>query len=433
MKKVALHTLGCKLNYAETSILGEQFEKHGFQLVEDHEQADLYLLNTCSVTERASRECRQIIRRFHRQSPSSVVLVVGCYAQLDPEKIASIEGVDFVLGTKEKFSIFNIIQEFKKIAISQIHVGPISELNDFGPAYSSAEGGRTRAFLKIQDGCDYSCSFCTIPLARGQSRSQSIDQCIDQANQLVRRGFKEIVLTGVNVGDYGMKNNSSLFKLLEELEGVEGLERIRVSSIEPNLLNDEIIQFVKQSKKTCKHFHIPLQNGNDDILNQMRRRYGSREYRELIEKIKIQIPDAGIGVDVIVGFPGETKEHFSETHSFLADLPVSYLHVFSYSERPNTPAIDMKNHIEPKERTRRSEVLRALSVLKKRNFYSQYVGKSLPVLWEETVQPNGSMEGFTDNYIRVRTKAVPSFFNTIAPAYIEKVDDTMCEAKIMNL
>lgn len=402
-------------------MFADQFSGRGYDLVDFRDPADVYVLNTCSVTERASRECRQVIRRMHRQSPDATIVVVGCYAQLEPENIASIEGVDLILGAKEKFTVVDYLDDFKKPPVPDIHVGCIDDANDFGPAFSTLGAGRTRAFLKIQDGCDYTCSYCTIPLARGESRSQDIPATIVQAQKLVEQGFREIVLTGVNVGDYGRKSQSSLLLLLRHLETIQVLERIRISSIEPNLLDDDLLRFIKESSKVCHHFHIPLQSGDDEILKAMRRRYLTADYRELIASIRTQLPDAGIGVDVIVGFPGESDEHFEATHAFLTELQISYLHVFTYSERPNTGAVSLKGKVSPATSTQRRNALRALSLKKKGDFYTAFTGQRVDVLVEETVH-EGMMEGFTGNYIRVRLPAQSHFGNTIVPVRLASYD-----------
>lgn len=404
MPRVALHTLGCKLNYAETSAIGKQFLDRGYEIVELGEPADVCVINTCSVTARANRECRQIIRRALRTADDPVVVVTGCYAQLEPEEVASIDGVDFVLGSREKSNIFEHTGTFARNPAPRIFVSDIAAANDFGPAWSTEAGNRTRAFLKVQDGCDYNCSFCTIPLARGKSRSLPVSDVVDQAEDLVSQGYREIVLTGVNVGDYGRKSGSRLLDLLHALSGVDGLARIRISSIEPNLLTDEIIRFVADHSVMCRHFHIPLQSGSDRVLHAMRRRYTTAQYATLVQKIREQIPDCGIGVDVIVGFPGETDEQFEETYRFLNELAVSYLHVFTYSERPNTPAATYPDPVPATSRSKRSEMLRMLSVKKREAFYRTMVGKKVTVLTETEVEGNRRF-GFTDNYVRV---AVPS-------------------------
>ncbi|HZV13491.1 MAG TPA: tRNA (N(6)-L-threonylcarbamoyladenosine(37)-C(2))-methylthiotransferase MtaB, partial [Candidatus Kapabacteria bacterium] len=381
MRKVAFHTLGCKLNYAETSALGQQFADRGFQSVGLNESPDVFVLNTCTVTENADREARQIVRRALRATPGTVVVVTGCYAQLQPEEIASIDGVDLVLGAAEKLRIFDFLSlPLKKNDCPKIACAPIEEAEQFGPAYSAESDSRTRAFLKVQDGCDYNCSFCTIPLARGASRSQAIAATVEQANLLAIRGYKEIILTGVNVGDYGKKDGTNLLALLQALENVEGIERIRISSIEPNLFTYELLDWMAQSNVVCPHFHIPLQSGCDEILHAMRRRYDTTLYADLIARIVEKIPDAGIGVDVIVGFPGETEEHFMQTYSFLRDLPVSYLHVFTYSERENTPAISMAMPVLPAERKRRNGMLRILSEKKRYAFSKRFIGGVRDVL-----------------------------------------------------
>ncbi len=429
MNKVALHTLGCKLNFAETSTVGRQFAERGFQVVDADQPSDIFILNTCSVTEKADRECRQIIRRTLRHSPNAYVVVVGCYAQLQPEEIASIDGVDLVLGAKEKFRVFDYIGNFKKQSVPHVFVSCIDEHTEFQPSYSAEVGGRTRAFLKIQDGCDYTCTFCTIPLARGKSRSQSIESVLQQAESLVNLGYKEIVLTGVNVGDYGRKTNSSLFELLQQLDSVENLDRIRISSIEPNLLTREMVDFILSSEKFCNHFHIPLQSGSDTVLKLMRRRYLTDYYRELISYIKSQDPTAGIGADVITGFPGETDELFEETYSFLNELPVSYLHVFTYSEREHTPASEFAGTVNPKIRSERNERLRMLSFKKRRAFYSSFEGKTLPVLFESST---GELQtGLTANYIRVETPYPNALVNQIHDVRINKIDHDACTGTLI--
>jgi threonylcarbamoyladenosine tRNA methylthiotransferase MtaB len=430
MKRVSLHTLGCKLNYAETSALGKQFADRGFRIVEFGEEADVCLINTCSVTERADRECRQIIRRVRRSSPHSLVIVTGCYAQLEPEEVASIEGVDVVLGAKEKFNLFDHVGSLEKKPYPHIVVSNIDSIDNFGIGYSSNVFDRTRAFLKVQDGCDYNCSFCTIPLARGASRSQSIETCVKQASLLISQGYKEIVITGVNVGDYGKKNNAELLGLLRELVVLDGLERIRISSIEPNLLTDEILHFTASEKKMANHFHIPLQSGSEDILRGMRRRYNAGYYHALVHRIRRQIPECGIGVDVIVGFPGETDGHFDETHLFLAELPISYLHVFTYSERPNTPAAVLDKPVEPRVRFKRSKMLRILGQKKKQAFYEKMIGQRVEVLMEGNVG-DGLRFGFTDNYVRVGLPESETEENTFVRAKILSVNDDCCTGSLL--
>jgi threonylcarbamoyladenosine tRNA methylthiotransferase MtaB len=431
MRTVALHTIGCKLNFAETSTLGKQFLDRGFRIVEFGKPADVCLINTCSVTDRADRECRQIIRRALRTSQNPFVIVTGCYAQLEPEEVASISGVDLVLGAQEKFKLFDYAGDLEKKLYPYVFVSPIDAANNFGPAFSTGVGERTRAFLKVQDGCDYNCGFCTIPLARGPSRSQSIEACIAQARDLVFRGYKEIVLTGVNVGDYGKRSGSNLLSLLRQLLTVEGLERIRISSIEPNLLSREVIDFVADSERMCKHFHIPLQSGHDEILRKMRRRHTTRHYADLVDRIRKYIPDCGIGVDVVVGFPGETDEHFQQTYAFLNELSVSYLHAFTYSERPNTPAAIFGGAVEPKVRFKRNKMLRILGQKKKLAFYDAMVGKSAFALMEGDVDC-GIRYGFTDNYVRVGLPADRTAENAIVSVEITGTDNEKCVGRILE-
>jgi threonylcarbamoyladenosine tRNA methylthiotransferase MtaB len=427
MKTVAFQTLGCKLNYAETSTIGRQFVDRGFDVVDTDQPADVFVLNTCSVTERADRECRQLIRRTLRRSPDVYVIVIGCYAQLHPDEIAGIDGVDLVIGSKEKFNIFLYTNGFQKKGVPQVFVSCIDDEQDFTSAYSAEVGGRTRAFLKVQDGCDFNCAFCTIPFARGGSRSTSVKNIVQQAHAIAQQGYKEIVITGVNVGDYGKKIDTNLLDLMEELEIVDGIERIRISSIEPNILTKEMIDFILNSKKFCNHFHIPLQSGSNTILKRMRRRYLTEEYRDLIMYIKQNDSSAGIGVDVIVGFPGETDELFDETYRFLSDLPVSYLHVFTYSKRPNTLSAEFTNEIEPRIRSNRSEILRQLGSAKRKEFYSSFIGKSLPVLFESTIR-NGTVSGLSSNYIRVEIPGDDSFTNQIHYVKIVSIMKDHCLA-----
>ncbi|HYQ87306.1 MAG TPA: tRNA (N(6)-L-threonylcarbamoyladenosine(37)-C(2))-methylthiotransferase MtaB [Bacteroidota bacterium] len=424
-RKVALHTLGCKLNYAETSTIGRQFVERGFEIVDFTQPSDVYVLNTCSVTERAERECRQIIRRALRQSPDAFIIVVGCYAQLRAGEIAAIEGVDLVLGTKEKFNILEHAGRFEKPATPQVFVSCIDEALLFAPSFSADAGGRTRAFLKIQDGCDFHCTFCTIPMARGTSRSQPADAVIRQAQLIAEEGFKEIVLTGVNVGDYGRKEKGSLLELLKLLGSIGGVDRIRISSIEPNLLSRELVDFILESEKFCNHFHIPLQSGSDRVLRSMRRRYLSDHYRSVVDYIKQKDPDAGIGADVIVGFPGESEQMFEETCSFLGELPLSYLHVFTFSEREGTPASNYNGSVEPRERARRSEVLRMLGRRKRHDFYARFGGRTLPVLFEGQLRA-GMASGLARNYVRVGAPSRAPLTNQIKNVAIRSVDDDVC-------
>ena len=427
MKRVAFHTLGCKLNFSETSTLGRQFVEHGYQLVDLDGPADVCVINTCSVTERADRECRQLVRRALRHSPKAFVAVVGCYAQLQPEEVAAIDGVDLVLGTKEKFNLFDHAAGFAKQDRPRIVVSPIQEAESIHAASSMGFGDRTRAFLKIQDGCDFTCSFCTIPLARGESRSVAVSEIISQAREIVGHGYREIVLTGVNVGDYGKKISTDLVSLLRALADVDGLQRIRISSIEPNLLSDELMDFWLESDQVCNHFHIPLQSGADDVLKNMRRRYLSDWYRNRVERIKNTSPDAGIGADVIVGFPGETDELFEETYHFLTELPISYLHVFTYSERPNTHAAERRDHVEPRIRFRRSEMLRNLSLRKRISFHQPFVGRTAQVLFESD-RTNGRATGLTGEYIRINVDTNERLINQLRQVTITAAGPETCDA-----
>lgn len=399
-RTVAFHTLGCKLNFAETSTIGKDFLERGFEIVNFESQADVYVINTCTVTSNADRECRQIVRRALRQNASAFILVTGCYAQLKSGEISSIVGVDAVVGSKEKFKIFSLIDSFEKKEVSCIFVSPTEELNnDFGAAASTDADGRTRAFLKIQDGCDYKCSFCTIPLARGGSRSLQPENVISHFKTLIAEGYKEIILTGVNVGDYEFEE-TDFYSLLKRLCEIEGEFRIRISSIEANLLTDEIIELVNASDKMCKHFHIPLQSGADKILKLMQRRYDTEFYKKLIHKIKNINASIGVGVDVIVGFPQETKEDFLDTYKYLNELPVSYFHVFTYSERENTKAFSFSGSVDKHERKRRNNMLRILSEKKQNQFKQQNFGKELEVIFESE-NKDGLMFGFTSNYLRI--------------------------------
>jgi threonylcarbamoyladenosine tRNA methylthiotransferase MtaB len=422
---VALHTLGCKLNFSETSTVGNEFLRNGFSIVDFKEKADVYVLNTCTVTQRAEKDCRQFVRKALRQNPEAYIIVTGCYAQLRPEEIANIKGVDVILGSNEKFKLFSLIDNFRKRNLACIFVSPADKLNDFGPAHSTDADTRTRAYFKIQDGCDYKCSFCTIPLARGLSRSMNPDDVIIQFKNLVDVGYKEIILTGVNVGDYGKSFSTNLFKLLLKLFDVEGDFRIRISSIEPNLLSDEIIELTASHEKMCRHFHIPLQSGSPEVLKQMKRRYKVENYSELIFKCIERIPEIGVGVDVIVGFPGETEENFMETYNFLNELPVSYLHVFTYSERPDTKAIEFSGAVEVYERRKRNNMLRILSEKKRYNFYKYMIGKDLDVLFENE-NIHGKMKGFSSNYIRVSQDYNPNLINRIVTVSVDNIEDNYC-------
>jgi threonylcarbamoyladenosine tRNA methylthiotransferase MtaB len=431
MPTVALTTLGCKLNFAETSTIGEQFLSRGYSVVEFGRAADVTVINTCTVTGNADRECRQIIRRARRSSPDSVVIVTGCYAQLEPGQVSSIDGVDYVVGNGEKFRFFDLIGPLERQLYPHVFVSPVNGEDNFGPASSSDADGRTRAFLKVQDGCDYQCSFCTIPLARGSSRSQTIDATLHQACDLTRAGYREIVLTGVNVGDYGRKDGKSLLGLLRQMAAIEGLGRLRISSIEPNLLNDDIIDFVAGNSKLCKHFHIPLQSGSDKVLREMRRRYTTAHYAGRIHAILERIPTCGIGIDVIVGFPGEGEKEFEETFEFLANLAASYLHVFTYSERPRTSAASHPSGVPHEVRARRSDRLRDLSRRMKQTFYHSAIGSIVPVLLE-TDDGNGWRTGLTDNYIRVAVPAHEGVENTLVWVRVTGMRDDHCTGTVVS-
>lgn len=422
-KSVSLHTLGCKLNYSETSTLASKFHQNGFNIKQYGESTDIFVLNTCSVTDNADRECRQIVRSVLKNNPDTYIIVTGCYAQLQPNEIAEIHGVDLVLGANEKFRLFDYVSGFEKNELSCVFTSPINEITNFEYAYSSDIDSRTRSFLKIQDGCDYNCSFCTIPLARGKSRSLAPERVIENAKKLLEAGYKEIVLTGVNTGDYTFIDNSKTYKLVDILYELDRLNipRIRISSIEPNLLNDEIIQLVKSSDNFCKHFHIPLQSGDPETLKLMRRRYNRDHYEDLVCKLNEEIPGVGIGVDVIVGFPQETDERFENTFDFLESLPVSYLHVFTYSERRNTHAVTLSGRVDMAARKDRSQALRNLSNKKKFNFSNLNIGKTHNVLFE-TVKADDFIYGFTQNYIKVRVPANSKYENQVLPVKITGAD-----------
>jgi threonylcarbamoyladenosine tRNA methylthiotransferase MtaB len=416
VKSVAFHTLGCKLNFSETSTLSRTLEAEGFLKKDFEEQADVYVINTCSVTENADKECRQLVRRIQRRAPESLVVITGCYAQLKPKEIAEIEGVDLVLGAAEKFNIAEHLKELSKGDSAKICSCDIEDVEGFHSSYSLND--RTRTFLKVQDGCDYSCSFCTIPLARGHSRSDSIEGVIANVKELAGNGTREIVLTGINLGDFGKgtnggkKREESFFELIRELDVTEGIDRYRISSIEPNLLSNEIIDFVAGSNRFMPHFHIPLQSGSNEVLGGMRRRYKRELYADRIARIKSLMPHCCIGVDVIVGFPGETEELFRETFDFLHQLDVSYFHVFTYSERANTLAIDMPGEVPMQVRHERNKVLRNLSYQKMQYFTEEQRGAKRKVLFE-SAQKNGMMEGFTDNYIKIKTPYREEWVNEI--------------------
>ncbi|HLR49993.1 MAG TPA: tRNA (N(6)-L-threonylcarbamoyladenosine(37)-C(2))-methylthiotransferase MtaB [Candidatus Sphingobacterium stercoripullorum] len=423
-RKVAFYTLGCKLNFSETSSIGRLFTNEGFEVVPFGEPADYFVINTCSVTEHADRKCKRIVRDAKKISPNSRVVIVGCYAQLKPKEIAEIPGVDAVFGAAEKFNIIEHIEKLEDKDVPLVLNEPIENTKDFISAFSF--GDRTRTFLKVQDGCDYSCTFCTIPLARGNSRSGEIDVIVKQAEEIAASGVKEIVLTGVNIGDFGIrdgKRQDRFIDLLKELDKVEGIDRIRISSIEPNLLTNEIIQFVASSTKFVPHFHMPLQSGSNSILAQMRRRYKRELYAERVQQIHDLMPNCCIGVDVIVGFPGETKEHFLETYEFLNQLNISYLHVFTYSERENTIAAQMSGAIPNNLRSDRSKMLHSLSEKKRRSFYESQLGRSEYALLENNVK-DGYMTGFTRNYVKIRVPYDESYVNQIVNVDLLDIEPT---------
>lgn len=425
-KKVAFYTLGCKLNFSETSTIARDFDNEGFQRTDFDHFADIYVVNTCSVTENADKQFKQVVRKALKQNPSAFVVAVGCYAQLKPEELAAVDGVDLVLGATEKFKITDYINDLSKNEQVEIHSCEISEADFYVGSYSI--GDRTRAFLKVQDGCDYKCTYCTIPLARGISRSDTMQNVLKNAQEISARGIKEIVLTGVNVGDYGKgefgnkKHEHTFFDLVQALDRVEGIQRVRISSIEPNLLKNETIDFVAQSNCFVPHFHIPLQSGSNTILKKMKRRYLRELYQERVTKIKQVMPEACIGVDVIVGFPGETDELFLETYHFLSDLDISYLHVFTYSERDNTEAVLMTDAVEAKTRAKRSKMLRGLSVKKRRAFYESQLKTTHQVLFESE-NKEGYIHGFTENYVKVKTPWNPALVNQVHEIELTEIDE----------
>lgn len=408
LRSVAVHTLGCKLNFAESSALVRQFEEAGYARTDMDAGPDVLIINTCSVTDHADRKCRNIINRAVRRNPGVYVVVTGCYAQLKPQEIAQLPGVNMVLGAAEKFDVVSQVLQHRSHAETIVSAGEIRDARTFHPSFSS--GDRTRTFLKVQDGCNYFCAFCTIPLARGRSRSATIAQTMEEAARASIAGAREIVLTGVNIGDFGTEHGETLLELLVQLDRLEGVDRFRISSIEPNLLSDEIIDFVAGSGKFMPHFHIPLQSGSDELLAAMRRRYRRHLYASRVQHIRSRMPHACIGVDVITGFPGESESHFHDSRDFLMELPVNYLHVFSYSERPGTTAIRKEGSVPPDVRLKRTNLLRLMGDKKKREFYLQHRHQTRPVLWEET--EDGVTFGFTDNYIRVST-ALPVVPNSI--------------------
>ncbi len=424
-KTVAFHTQGCKLNFAESSSLGSSLESDGFRRVPFTEPADLYVINSCSVTETADSKCRKAIRSALRRSPDAFIAVTGCYAQLQPEEIASIPGVDLVLGAGEKFNLLAYLDDLSKRETGEVHSCDIDSVDRFFPAFSTSE--RTRTFLKVQDGCDYTCSYCTIPMARGRSRSATVAQTAGRAQKLVDGGAKEIVFSGVNIGDFGVRHDETFVDLLRELDTI-GAARIRISSIEPNLLTDEIIDFIADSQSIVPHLHLPLQSGAETVLKRMRRRYTSSLYRKRVEQVKKTIPDCCIGVDVIVGFPGETDSEFNETYDFLLDADISYLHVFSYSERPGTDAPLLGGEIEPAVKSERSKKLHLLSAKKRRSFYESSIGEVRPVLLERA--EDDILEGFTDNYIRVSLSGPEELVGTVQNAKIISMEDGLMWGKL---
>ena len=408
-KRIAFHTMGCKLNFSETATISRDFLHHGFEKVDYKDTADIYILNTCTVTENADKEARKLIRQAKRRNPDSSVAVIGCYAQLNPNNIAAIDGVDVVLGAEEKFNLLNHLNSMDLNGRTKVIQSEIDHVHKFTPSYSAGE--RTRSFLKIQDGCDYICSFCTIPLARGESRSGTIANTLKEAREVAETDSREIVLTGVNIGDFGKGSQETFFDLIQQLDKLEGIDRIRISSIEPNLLTNDIINFCASSRKFMPHFHVPLQSGSDKILGAMRRRYTRELYEERVTKIKSIMPDCCIGVDVIVGFPGETDEDFLDTYHFLNKLDISYLHVFTYSERPNTGAVEMEGAVSKDIRAERSKMLHILSDKKWRYFHEQFIDKDRPVLFE--TMKNGKILGHTDNYIQIQVDGDLELINTI--------------------
>ena len=425
-KKVAFYTLGCKLNFSETSTIARRFQNEGFARVDFSEKADIYVINSCSVTDNADKSFKTVVRSALKQNDEAYIIAVGCYAQLKPEELAAVDGVDLVLGATEKFKVTDYINDLSKNKIGEIHSCEIDEANFYEGSYSI--GDRTRAFLKVQDGCDYKCTYCTIPLARGISRSDTLENVVSNAREIAQAGIREIVLTGVNIGDYGKgefgdkKHEHTFFDLVKALDKVSGIERLRISSIEPNLLSDETIAFVARSDTFVPHFHIPLQSGSDSLLKKMKRRYLRQTYADRVKMIKELMPHACIGVDVIVGFPGETDELFMETYNYLNDLDISYLHVFTYSERPNTEAELLGGVVPGNVRHKRSKMLRVLSVKKRRAFYESQIGKDHTVLFEGE-NKNGFMYGFTENYVKVKTHWNPELVNTLQRIRLTRIDE----------
>lgn len=425
MKKVAFYTLGCKLNFSESSTIARQFEERGYKKVNFNDSPDIFIINTCSVTANADKKCRKVVKEARKISPNGYVAIIGCYAQLKPKEISEIPGVDAVLGASEKFRLLDLLGTFVKPAQTEVMVQEVTNANTF--AHSHSMGDRTRTFLKVQDGCNYNCSFCTIPLARGKSRSDSIDNIIASAREIGKTEVKEVVLTGVNIGDFGIqegKRKERFLDLVKALDEVDGLDRIRISSIEPNLLSNDVIEFTAQSERFVPHFHIPLQSGSNKILKAMRRRYERELYVDRVNKIKELMPHCCIGVDVIVGFPGETEEDFLDTYNFLNELDISYLHVFTYSERANTHALELKPVVPKEERAKRSKMLHILSDKKRRYFYEQQLGKEYTVLFEKDID-KGQMEGFTENYVRIIAQYDPLLINELKKVRLSHINEQM--------
>ena len=425
-KNVAFYTLGCKLNFSETSTIARNFENEGFKRVDFEETADIYVINTCSVTDNADKRFKSIVKNALKKNSNAFIIAVGCYAQLKPKELAAVDGVDLVLGATEKFNVTSYINDLTKNNIGEVHSCEISEADFYVGSYSI--GDRTRAFLKVQDGCDYKCTYCTIPLARGISRSDTLENVLNNAKEISSKGIKEIVLTGVNIGDYGKgefgnkKHEHTFLELVRKLDRVEGIHRLRISSIEPNLLKDETIDFVSKSDSFVPHFHIPLQSGSDELLKKMKRRYRVQTYTNRVHKIKEVMPNACIGVDVIVGFPGETDELFLETYNYLNEMDISYLHVFTYSERPNTEAVNLEGVVPKKVRAKRSKMLRGLSAKKRRSFYESQLGKEANVLFENE-NKEGFINGFTENYVKVKTPWNPELVNTLHTISLTEIDN----------
>ena len=425
-KKVAFYTLGCKLNFSETSTIARNFTNQGFERVDFESTSDIYVINTCSVTDNADKRFKSIVKNALKQNKNAFLIAIGCYAQLKPEELAAVDGVDLVLGATEKFNVTSYINDLTKNEVGKVHSCEISDADFYVGSY--AIGDRTRAFLKVQDGCDYKCTYCTIPLARGISRSDTLENVLKNAREIASKDIKEIVLTGVNIGDYGKgefgnkKHEHTFFELVKKLDKIDGIHRLRISSIEPNLLTDETITFVANSNSFVPHFHIPLQSGSDELLKKMKRRYLRKTYTDRVSQIKSEIPNACIGVDVIVGFPGETDELFLETYNYLNELDISYLHVFTYSERPNTEAAEMENVVPQNIRAKRSKMLRGLSAKKRRAFYESQLGKILTVLFENE-NKEGYIHGFTENYVKVKSPWNPELTNTLQTIILKEIDE----------